>query len=182
MDPLDGSAYSHVAVAYWNMGQFDQAEIYFKKALEIYPNDAYTLFLYARLLFDMKKYDQFKEIRSKHEKVDSDSVSLKYLTSLLYIVNGEKEKALKTYSKPDPSVSADLLIMRLYNHFGMYDEFIQYLNVDFARCKKIEQSWYLFLKNHSLFDHLRSDPRFQEVLEKHKQLYEENVKKYKDIE
>jgi TolB-like protein len=53
---------------------------------------------------------------------------------------------------------------------------------DFERKKKLEESWYLRLKNHQLYDFLRSDPRFQEILSKHKELYEENLRKYGDID
>jgi serine/threonine protein kinase len=181
IDPLEHLTYDLIRGSYWNTGQLDKAEIYSKKELEIYPLDNYSLFIYARILFDMKKYDQFEEIRSKLEKMGTDSADLKYLRSLHYILNGEKEKALKTYVKPDWSVSADFLIMRLYDHFGMNDEFIQYLQEDFERLKKREESWYLWLKNAALFDNLRSDPHFQEILEKHKQLYEANLKKYGDL-
>jgi TolB-like protein/predicted negative regulator of RcsB-dependent stress response len=181
-DPLDLATYGRLAEAYWNMGQLYQAEISYKKALEIDPNLVRILYYYARVLFDMKKYDRFNEIRLKLEKIDTDTVHLKYLQSLQYILKGEKEQALKTYSKPDRSREADFLIMRLYDHFGMYDEFIQYLHEDFERLEKLEESWYLWLKNATLFDALRPYPRFQEILEKHKQLYEENLKKYKDID
>jgi hypothetical protein len=57
--------------------------------------------------------------------------------------------------------------MRLYNHFGIYNEFIQYLQEDFERIKRTEDSWYLWLKYGSLFDNLRPYSRFQEILEKH---------------
>jgi serine/threonine protein kinase len=182
LDPLEFAAYDWIRIAYWNMGQLDKAKIYSKKLLEIYPDDIYGLFMYARILFDMKKYDRFNEIRLKLEKMDTDSTYIKYLRSLQYILNGEKEKALKAYVKPDQSVYANLFFMRFYDHFGMDDEFIQYLQEDFERLKKEEQSWYLWLKNATLFDNLRTYPRFQEILEKHKQLYENNLRKYKDIE
>jgi tetratricopeptide (TPR) repeat protein len=145
------------------------------------PKHTYNLFIFARILFDMEKYDRFEEIRSKLEKMDTDSAHLKYLRSLHYILKREKEKALKTYVKPDQSINPDFLIMRLYDHFGMNEEFIQYLQEDFERLKKREESWYLWLKNATLFDKLRKYPRFQEILEKHQQLYEANLQKYGDL-
>jgi hypothetical protein len=101
---------------------------------------------------------------------------------LQYAVNSEKDKAFNTYAKSNRSVQPDFVIMRLYNHFGMYEEFIQYLIDDFERVEKLEESWYLWLKMDPLFDNLRAYPRFQQVLEKHKHLYEENLSKYMDIE
>ncbi len=182
IDPLETSVYPMLATSYWNMGQLDQAEIYYKKTLEMYPEDLTSLQYYARVLFDLKKYDQFREICLQYEKLDSASARTRYLRALQYILAGEKDKALKTYVKPDPNVSTDFFIMRFYNQFGMYDEFIQYLEEDFGWLKKREESFYLWLKNAALYDNLRPYPRFQQLLEKHKQLYEENLRKYKDIE
>jgi hypothetical protein len=42
-------------------------------------------------------------------------------------------------------------------------------------------TWYLWLERSPLFENLRSIPGFREILEKHKQLYEANLKKYPDI-
>ena len=179
MDPLSISGYDMIIAAYWNKGNLDKAKMYNNKLLEIYPDDTYELFVYARILYDMKKYDQFNEIRCKLENMKTDSAYIKYLRVLMYIINGEKEKALKTYTKSDRYFA--LAIMRLYDHFKMNDEFIQYLTEDFDRLKKREESWYIWLKNSTLFDKLRSNSRFQELLEKHRKLYEENLKKYKDI-
>jgi serine/threonine protein kinase/Tfp pilus assembly protein PilF len=183
IDPLEISAYAQLAAFYWNMGQLDQAENYYKKALEMDPHDVISLHYYARVLYDLKKYDQFRAIRLQHEQLDSDSTRRKYLRALQYILEGEKDKALKTYVKPDPDVSTDFFIMRLYDHFGMHEEFIRYLEEDFERIKKRDElSFYLWLKNATLYDNLRAYPRFQQLLEKHKQLYELNLKKYKDID
>jgi serine/threonine protein kinase/tetratricopeptide (TPR) repeat protein len=181
-DPLEFISYDLLRTAYWNMGQLENAGIYCRKLAELDPEDTYNLFMYARILYDMKKYDRFNEIRLRLEKVDPDSAHLKYLKALYYIMNNEKEPVLKAYPSSDSSNYAGFLRMRLYDHFKMNDEFIQFLQEDFARRKKIEQSWYLWLKSAALFDNLRSDSRFQDLLEKHKQLYEANSKKYKDIE
>ena len=48
--------------------------------------------------------------------------------------------------------------------------------------EKMGISYYFHLKNNRVFDTVRSDPRFQEILAKHKELYEENLKKYGDLE
>jgi tetratricopeptide (TPR) repeat protein len=168
--------------AYWNMGQLENAGTYCRKLAELNPEDTYNLFMYARILYDMKKYDRFNEIRLRLENVGADSAHLKYLKGLYYVMNDEKEPALKTYDKSDSSAIAGFLRMRLYDHFKMNDEFIQYLREYFERIKKREISLYLWLKSAALFDNLRSDRRFQEILTKHKELYEENLRKYGDID
>jgi hypothetical protein len=64
----------------------------------------------------------------------------------------------------------------------MKDEVILYLNEDFERINNAQWSWYLLFMNHQQYKFLHSDPRFQEILAKHKELYEENLRKYGDIE
>ena len=63
----------------------------------------------------------------------------------------------------------------------MVEEFIDYLNADFTRLEKQEFSFYLWLKNDDLFNGLRGDPRFADIMERHRQLYELNRIKYPDI-
>ena len=46
----------------------------------------------------------------------------------------------------------------------------------------ITRSRYLTYLNHPHYKILHNDPRFQELLAKHKELYEENLKKYGDID
>ncbi len=99
----------------------------------------------------------------------------RFLKAALYAVNGEKDKALSI----NLSGRAKL---RIYLLLKMNEESIQYLNEDFERKKKLEESWYLRLKNHQLYDFLHPDLRFQEILAKHKELYEENLEKYGDID
>jgi tetratricopeptide (TPR) repeat protein len=41
--------YFDLAISYFNLGQIDKTEIYFKKMLEIEANNALALFYYARI-------------------------------------------------------------------------------------------------------------------------------------
>ena len=64
----------------------------------------------------------------------------------------------------------------------MNNEAIKYLYEMTERSKKTKQSKYLLLQNFIIFDNLRADPGFQEILTKHKEWYEDNLKKYSDLE
>jgi len=59
---------------------------------------------------------------------------------------------------------------------------LSYMNEDLERAKTSKESNYLSLKNDSLYNFIRSDLRFQEILAEHKKLYEENLAKYGDID
>ena len=64
----------------------------------------------------------------------------------------------------------------------MKDEAISLLFKTFERQKRVDSPLYLSLKNQARFDILRSDSRFQEILAKHKKMYDENLKKYGEID
>ena len=64
----------------------------------------------------------------------------------------------------------------------MKNEFFQKFAENSEELLKSEASWYLFFKIHPFFRDVRDNPRFQEILAKHKELYEENLRKYGDIE
>ena len=64
----------------------------------------------------------------------------------------------------------------------MKEESIDYLNENFERNKESQASLYLQLIKFPLFEFLKSNPYFQEIVVKHKKLYDENLKKYRDID
>ena len=63
----------------------------------------------------------------------------------------------------------------------MKDESINYLNLDLERIKENQESWYEYLIYSPMCEFLLSDPRFQDIVSKHKKIYEENLKKYGDL-
>jgi hypothetical protein len=76
--------------------------------------------------------------------------------------------------------NAWMLNLRIYAILKMINESIQFLNENYDQCKKAQSTFYLSLKSMRIFDFLRSDPRFHEIMAKHKKLYEQNLKKYGD--
>ena len=79
--------------------------------------------------------------------------------ALLYAVKGEREKALSAAK-----------VAEIYSVLGMKDEAIQYIN------ERLDQPLaypYLSLMNLPVYDNLRDDPRFKEIIKKKKKKYEE---------
>jgi tetratricopeptide (TPR) repeat protein len=156
--------------------EYDKAEIEYRRALEIDPNEGAALYRLARLLIERNRYDEANEMYAKFKNLYPDGgIYLRFLKAALYAVNGEKNNALSINLGGRAK-------LRIYLLLKMSEESIQHLNEDFERKKKLEESWYLRLKNHQLYDFLHPDPRFQEILTKHKELYEENLENYGDLD
>ena len=103
----------------------------------------------------------------------TDSTKLNTGKAYLYAMKGEKEKAFKLYKGN---------FAPIYSILGKTDKAMKILNEYYENALKQKQSQYLWLKTDNAFDNIRSDPRFQELLAKHKELYDENMRKYGDMD
>jgi len=174
-DPLHMFGYVERANIYRRLGELEKSEIDLQKALEINPDHMFTLYTYGYSLILSKKYDRAEQIISKSERLYPESKRNLRLRAYLFAVNGERDKAFKIIVRP-------LDKFRLYLFLKMQDEVIQYLNEDFERCKNSQESWYPRLINFPLYEFLQSESRFQEIVVKHRKLYDENIRKYGDID
>jgi TolB-like protein/Tfp pilus assembly protein PilF len=174
LNPLNPSFYIHRSWRFSALGELEKAEIDLQKVLEINPDHNSALIGYGLLLIILKKYDKADKIISRLEQIYPKSNSNQVLRAFLLAANGEKDKALEINLRPFDK-------FRLYLFLKMQEEVIQYLNEDFERAKNSQESWYLWFINYPPYKFLHSDPRFQEILAKHKEIYEENLAKYGDI-
>jgi len=175
LNPLNSLYYRYRGFWHIYLRKYDDAERDLTKALEIDDNyinhTAYWIFL-----INLKKYEEAEKLLIQMETNHPDEIwNDEY--ALLYAVNGQKENALNTFKS-----GFDLDAVWFYSILGMKDEAISILQDRIERNKKTNSSSYLFLKNNAIYDSLRSDPRFHEILAKHKEIYEENLKKYGDID
>jgi hypothetical protein len=64
----------------------------------------------------------------------------------------------------------------------MHEEAFEFLNMQSEAFIDDVDSMYMWLLNDPIYDDFRDDPRFQKILVKHKEIYEENLKKYGDVD
>jgi tetratricopeptide (TPR) repeat protein len=169
LDPLDVKNYYYQAGVHLNMGRFQKAKSDLQKALQLEQNDPRFLFYYTWLLFLMEEYDEAENLCSKYNQLYPNTSENRFLRAVLYAKSGEKEKALALDLPPNKK---DMIFLYL----KMDEEAIRYLKNSSKQIKKSKRSNYLFLNNHPIYDFLRPDPRFQEILIKHKEVYDENLR------
>ncbi|MHA2274721.1 MAG: tetratricopeptide repeat protein, partial [Candidatus Kariarchaeaceae archaeon] len=163
-----------------DLGNFESAEQDYQKILEMEPYKIVTL-KYVLLSAWLEKYEQVESLINQYKDLYPDDSHIQFLDALNYAIRGEKEEALKykfiaDFGK-DKFEELDIcLILKLK------EKSLQIMNDLFNGHKKRKKSLYLHLKNHPSYNFLRSDPRFQEILAKHKEIYEENLRKYGDID
>jgi len=175
-DPNVLDLYSFLGDAYFLLGEYDEAETHFQKVLEIEPNHSDALWRYFRFFLERKKYDEAEELLIHIEEVFSEP-NKEYIDlyrAWFYASQGEKEKALAACKHKNPTT---------FSLLGMKEEAINILIRRFEIPIAIGESMsYHSLNNHSFWDNIRDDPRFQQLLTKYKERYEENLEKYGDID
>lgn len=172
LDPFYLYAQQWLGNCFAYLGEFEKAVIHYKKAMEISPNDVYSMGRYAKFLIMMKKYGEAGEVLARAEKIDPDYLWLPFWNALLPAAMGEKEKALALYNKDDWEG------LQIYSLLDMKQAADRTLN------KLAENDYefdYLFLIHNPCFDNLRDTPRFKEIVKKAKQVYEERLRKYGDL-
>ena len=172
-DPLQPMHYSWNGYCLTIQGNYQASEHNLKQALTYDENHFVTVINYIFLLLTSGRYQQAQMMIVKYDQMYGKNAYMMALKSMLFAINGDKENALNNCPEGHS-----------YNYFiyaalQMNDEAIDYLNKLYNdQWLKTEESRYIELKTNPLLENLRVDPRFQEILAKHKALYEENLRKY----
>jgi len=164
--------YTHRAVLKMNTGEFKAAENDFKYALNYKSDDLGVLRNYAEMLLALSRYDEVREISEKLEILYPDDNN--FLKSVIFALDGNTEKAIEFNLDEYHKIQIFLLLK-------MKEKALEYMIENWEEDLNDESSRYLILKNWPLYDFLRHDPRFQDILAKHKQVYDENLRKYGNL-
>jgi serine/threonine protein kinase/Tfp pilus assembly protein PilF len=175
LNPLHYPFYSERGYCYYFIGEYDHAEADYQKIFQSLPNNFWNLRAYTKLLIVLNRYEEAENMLLKLENIKSDWPAYKSLRAMLYLLRGEKNNVIEgDFSKHDRFTS-DLILKKR-------EAVLLYMNNDLERVKTLKGSHYLLLKKDTSFDFLRSDPRFEKILVQHKELYEESLRKYGDID
>jgi TolB-like protein/Tfp pilus assembly protein PilF len=170
LDPFYPFYYSLLARCFMDIGELEKAEISIGKAYEVEPDSIWIIFHKSLLLIKMRKYNEAEELLRKAERLHPRFSTIQNFKSLLLAAKGEKDKALAIRKNG-----------AVYSLLGMKEEAIQYIENELKRDYEHHDCSYISLLNSPFYDSLRDDPRFQEILKKAKQKYEERLKKFADL-
>ena len=164
IDPISISVVKDTALIYFYAGHYDQAIIHCQKALEMnpdfYPAHAALGDIYLKL---GRKEEAIAEL-TKASQLDGRLLARTAL-GYGYAVTGERKKAqavLNELRKPSPSRPIPALYLAiLFTGLGQKDEAFKWLN------QALQERAYrlVTLKVDPTFDSLRSDPRFDLLLQ-----------------
>jgi serine/threonine protein kinase/Tfp pilus assembly protein PilF len=170
LDPFIHFYYSFLARCFLEIVELEKAEISIGKAYEVEPDSIWVILDKSLLLIKMGKYDEAEELLKKAERFHARFSNIQNYKSLVFAAKGEKDKALAIRRSG-----------AVYSLLGMKDEAIQYIQDEMKKDYEHHECSYLSLLNSPFYDSLRDDTRFQEILKKAKQKYEERLKKFSDL-
>ncbi len=178
LDPLSMFSYFMLSDCYVRIGEFGKVADCVNKALDI-EEDNYGLHLvHAEALIMMKKYDDAGEKIAQAEKLNPNSLTIKYYRAWVAAGKGEKEKALTLIKGRERYLD---YVTSIYSLLGMNDEAIENIKkgIDLGFQEAQEYLYtYLFLKNNSSYESLGDDRRFKEIVKSEKKKYDERLRRY----
>jgi TolB-like protein/Tfp pilus assembly protein PilF len=161
-----------------NLGRFGDAEEYMREALAIQPHRDFYL-KRAWSLIMMGRYDEASVQIIEAEKRNPNSSRIRLYRSMIFAAKGNRPAALELIYGSD--VSFRYPITSTYSMLGMKEEAIKNILTGIETAFETIGMYlytYPYLMSNPFYDHLRDDPRFQEIVDLEKEKYEEKLKKY----
>jgi tetratricopeptide (TPR) repeat protein len=162
VDPFSISANSVLCIAYYSAREFDEAIAQVKKALELSPNDTVSLMVLALCYAGKGMYEEGISILQKLPNIPLYATFLGYIYSKAgkkeetqRILDEILERSKHEYIQPN-------LIAALYGNLGDKDKAFEWLERGFE--DHDSQNW--CIKVEPMFDDLRSDPRWTDLMKK----------------
>jgi len=158
--------------SYLYSGDQENAADLIRKVMTASPDNPVYILDEAEILLRRNKPAEAKTILERAAKINLGTTTrqLSYLRAVLAALKGDRDLALAESQSPD-----------VYALLGMKDEAIQALK-DINRTKPVFNNYsYLDLVHNPFLDKLRDDPRFREIVEAQKKIYEGLLKKYGDL-
>jgi tetratricopeptide (TPR) repeat protein len=160
LNPFYLIGFGAIGISNWMLGDYERAYQYLSKLVEARFSAAFLFRHFAFVAFLTGRQSQGQEMHLRLEGMNPASAD--QVAAFQLALEGKREEALETYQ--------GLLVYAL---LGMAEEAVAELqrNVD-----NVRRDHYLFLENNTIFDTVRKDIRFQEVLKRKKEVYEEMLK------
>jgi tetratricopeptide (TPR) repeat protein len=147
-------------------GDFAGAEELLRRIMRLVPDDHQALALYVQLLIKTGRAQEAYPLLEQVEKAAPAQSLVQDLRALYWAARGDRKRALQSMPEPKATVYALL---------GMKEEALALMEKEIAAGKPYR---YLDLLHNPLYDTLRAEPRFRELLRQQQLVYEERMRKY----
>ncbi len=157
-----------LAMCFMFTGDREKAAAHFEKYFELTPIQPLIFpgrYIYLNIM--MKKYDKAETMLREAEEQDPEASWTKKYWAILHADKGDRDLAL--------SLDKNIEVLAL---LGIKGEAIELLDEEILKRNILPYIYYLDLLNNPFYDNLRDDPRFQELVEREKTLYQEASRQF----
>jgi serine/threonine-protein kinase len=166
LDPLSLIINVVVGLVFYGARRYDKAISQLQKTLEMDPDFQIALWLLGLTYVSLARYEDATASFQKAMQLPGGIVYSAGYLGMSYALSGQKEKALKMLNQIDELLEKGYSILlhkvALYIGLGEMDQAFEFLG---KACME-KESHLTFLKIHPVFDPLRGDPRFNDLLKK----------------
>lgn len=175
-------AYELCSACYWYIGEFEEGAEIVGKALERGSSNVQNHLDLVRHLVLLKRWEEAEKILEKAEEIFPASPEIDRSRALIWAVKQERNKAVELIQGSEKSHS--YLKSCVYSFLGMKEEAIQIIQKGIEVGFEEYQTYlytYLLLKRNPCFDNLRDDPRFTQIFNETKDVYDQRIKIVKEL-
>lgn len=173
------------SACYMDIGRFEEAAADAKIRIEKEPDNFVHRLFYARALARMKKIEDAEKELAIVDQLNPESKGIPWTRICIFIARGERNKALPILEKAKKENPFGLIYILSENYalLGMKNEVIEIVQLGIEKGYE-ELKDYLFpypvLAGPS-YDRVRADARFQVILKKQKEKYDQQREKFKGL-
>jgi serine/threonine protein kinase/tetratricopeptide (TPR) repeat protein len=185
-NPLEAMSYRLCGASYYYLGDYDMALQRLDEVLQIDPGNANALFDSARVLTALGRLDEAEQKLESLEELAPENPNYRWgitiRRALILALRGKREEALGMIEGEERPYRFE--ITNLHAVLGMKDEAIKNIRYGNEHGFELIKDYlytYPYLTTNPLFRNLRGDPRFEEVVRKEKEKFEEKMRKFGDL-
>jgi TolB-like protein/Tfp pilus assembly protein PilF/predicted Ser/Thr protein kinase len=179
LEPLSYGAHLTSIACFSYTGDLEKALSLARKAVDLAPNNSRTHIYCARQLLFLEKYEDAEKEIARAENISPGEPTIARLKAWIAAAQGRREEALSLIKDVEPPYIYD--VTNIYSLLEMTDKVLENIQAGIAQGLKGTGDYlygYPYLANNRLFDPLRRDSRFKEILSTEKKKYDEKMKKY----
>ena len=159
-DPLHFGSHWQLGLSYYFAARFEPAVEAFDKAIELEPSNSESYHWKSTSLGFLNKFDEAKVASQKAIELSEDNPWTHFSHLILKVLLGQEKEVLQSIGSQDFLDPMDPAI--LYAMMGMKDEAFAKLEEGY----KTKSIMMVTLKHYWMWDAIRDDDRFQEMLER----------------
>ncbi|AEV31303.1 putative integral membrane protein [Owenweeksia hongkongensis DSM 17368] len=159
-DPLHFGSYWQVGISYYFAARFEPAIEAFNKAIELEPSNSETYHWKSTALGFLKKFDEAKIASQKAIALSENNPWAHFSHLILKILLGQEKEVLQSIKSQEFIDPMDPAL--LYAMMGLKEEAFAKLEEGY----KAKSVMMVTLKHYWMWDSIRDDERFEEMLER----------------